>query len=78
MMALMYSCGFGDINVNPALPSDVSAQAIVPAAQAGMAFAIGGEAVRINGLFMQQFNDFSPVTISKSRKYFFHAHIFKG
>ena len=55
MMALMYSCGFGDINVNPALPSDVSAQAIVPAAQAGMAFAIGGEAVRINGLFMQQF-----------------------
>ncbi len=49
------SCDFGDTNVNPALPSDVSAQAIVPAAQAGLAFAIGGEMVRINGLFMQQF-----------------------
>lgn len=49
------SCDFGDTNVNPALPSDVSAQAIVPAAQTGMAFAIGGEAVRINGLFMQHF-----------------------
>lgn len=49
------SCDFGDTNVNPAIPSDVSAQAIVPAAQAGLAFAIGGEMVRINGLFMQQF-----------------------
>ena len=55
MMAVLSSCEFGDTNVNPALPSDVSAQAIVPAAQAGMAFAIGGEGVRINGLFMQQF-----------------------
>ncbi len=51
----MTACDFGDTNVNPALPSDVSAQAIVPAAQAGTAFAIGGEMVRINGLFMQQF-----------------------
>ena len=50
-----FSCDFGDTNINPALPSDVSAQAIIPAAQAGMAFAIGGEMVRINGLFMQQF-----------------------
>lgn len=51
----LLSCDFGDTNINPALPSDVSAQAVVPAAQAGMAFAIGGEMVRINGLFMQQF-----------------------
>ena len=36
------ACEFGDTNVNPALPNDVSIQAIVPAAQAGMAFAIGG------------------------------------
>ncbi|MEM1405371.1 MAG: SusD/RagB family nutrient-binding outer membrane lipoprotein [Bacteroidota bacterium] len=48
-------CEFGDTNVNPAIPADVSAQAIVPAAQAGMAFAVGGEMVRISGLFMQQF-----------------------
>lgn len=55
LVILLVSCDFGDTNINPALPSDVSAQAIVPAAQAGLAFAIGGEAVRINGLFMQQF-----------------------
>ncbi len=52
---LLVSCEFGDTNVNPALPSDVAAQAINPAAQAGLAFAIGGEMVRISGLFMQQF-----------------------
>ena len=52
---ILSSCDFGDTNINPALPSDVSAQAIVPAAQAGMAFAVGGEMVRINGLFMQHF-----------------------
>ena len=49
------SCDFGSANVNPAIPIDVSAQAIVPAAQAGLAFAVGGEMVRINGLFMQHF-----------------------
>ena len=52
---VLSSCDFGDTNINPALPSDVSAQAIIPAAQAGMAFAVGGEMVRINGLFMQHF-----------------------
>ncbi len=55
ILLLPTSCKFGDANVNPAIPTDVSAQAIVPAAQAGMAFAIGGEMVRINGLFMQHF-----------------------
>lgn len=54
-MAAVASCDFGDTNVNPALPTDVSAEAVIPAAQAGMAFAIGGEVVRINGLFMQHF-----------------------
>ncbi|MEO0553782.1 MAG: SusD/RagB family nutrient-binding outer membrane lipoprotein [Bacteroidota bacterium] len=49
------ACEFGDTNVNPAIPADVSAQAIVPAAQTGLAFAVGGEMVRISGLFMQQF-----------------------
>lgn len=55
MMLVPTSCKFGDTNVNPAIPADVSAQAIVPAAQTGMAFVIGGEMVRINGLFMQHF-----------------------
>jgi len=55
LAVVAFSCEFGDTNINPALPADVSVEAITPAAQAGMAFAIGGEAVRINGLFMQQF-----------------------
>ncbi|MEQ8906141.1 SusD/RagB family nutrient-binding outer membrane lipoprotein [Ekhidna sp.] len=50
------SCDFDeDINVSPATPGDVSAQAIVPAAQAGMAWVVGGELVRLSGLFTQQF-----------------------
>lgn len=55
LLLLPTSCKFGDTNVNPAIPEDVSAQAIVPAAQTGMAFSIGGEMVRISGLFMQHF-----------------------
>ncbi|MEQ6166600.1 MULTISPECIES: SusD/RagB family nutrient-binding outer membrane lipoprotein [unclassified Ekhidna] len=49
------SCDFDEeINVSPATPADVSAQAIIPAAQAGLAWVIGGELVRISGLFTQQ------------------------
>ena len=55
ILLVVSACDFGDTNVNPALPNDVSAQAIMPAAQTGIAFAIGGEMVRINGLFMQHF-----------------------
>ncbi|TRX50941.1 SusD/RagB family nutrient-binding outer membrane lipoprotein [Fulvivirga sp. M361] len=55
LMLATTACDFGSTNVNPAIPLDVSAQAIVPAAQAGLAFAVGGEMVRINGLFMQHF-----------------------
>lgn len=61
------ACEFGDTNVNPALPNDVSIQAIVPAAQAGMAFAIGGEMVRINGLFMQHFNGINAQQLDNSK-----------
>lgn len=50
------SCDFDeDINVSPATPADVSAQAIIPAAQAGLAWVVGGELVRISGLLTQQF-----------------------
>ncbi|MEM9340474.1 MAG: SusD/RagB family nutrient-binding outer membrane lipoprotein [Bacteroidota bacterium] len=50
------ACDFSDeINVSPAIPEDVSAQSIVPAAQAGLAWVVGGELVRLSGLFTQQF-----------------------
>ncbi|SNT38257.1 Susd and RagB outer membrane lipoprotein [Ekhidna lutea] len=56
LVLITSSCDFDeDINVSPATPGDVSAQAIVPAAQAGMAWVIGGELVRLSGLFTQQF-----------------------
>ena len=76
-MFMVFSCEFGDTNVNPALPSDVSAQAIVPAAQAGMAFAIGGEVVRINGLFMQQFQGINAQQFD-NYKYFVKASDMDG
>ncbi|MEP1032726.1 SusD/RagB family nutrient-binding outer membrane lipoprotein [Ekhidna sp.] len=56
LVLISSSCDFDeDINVSPATPADVSAQAIVPAAQAGMAWVVGGELVRLSGLFTQQF-----------------------
>ncbi|WP_436517272.1 SusD/RagB family nutrient-binding outer membrane lipoprotein [Ekhidna sp. To15] len=56
LILISSSCDFDeDINVSPATPADVSAQAIVPAAQAGMAWVVGGELVRLSGLFTQQF-----------------------
>ncbi|MEM6817055.1 MAG: SusD/RagB family nutrient-binding outer membrane lipoprotein, partial [Bacteroidota bacterium] len=56
ILIISYSCDFDeDINVSPATPADVSAQAIIPAAQTGLAWVIGGELVRLSGLFTQQF-----------------------
>lgn len=51
------SCEFDDnINVNPSTPADVTINAIWPAAQTGIAWVIGGEMVRINGILVQHFN----------------------
>ncbi len=55
LLLIASACEFGDTNVSPAIPADVSAQAIVPAAQAGLAWVVGGELVRLSGLFTQQF-----------------------
>lgn len=49
------SCDFGDTNVNPAQPEVVAMSALVPNAQASLAWAIGGELVRMSGLLTQQF-----------------------
>lgn len=55
-MLFISSCEFDEeINISPATPADVSAQTIIPAAQAGLAWVIGGELTRISGLFTQQF-----------------------
>ena len=49
------SCEFGDTNVNPALPTDVSMTALLPSWQTAISWAIGGEIVRFSGLLTRQF-----------------------
>ncbi len=49
------SCEFGDTNVDPAVPTDVSMSALLPSGEAAISWAIGGEMVRISGLLTQQF-----------------------
>jgi hypothetical protein len=55
LIGTLSSCEFGDTNVNPAQPPVVSLSALMPNAQISLAWAVGGEFVRMNGLLMQQF-----------------------
>ncbi len=55
MIGPISSCDFGDINVNPAQPEEVSMAALMPNAQVALAWAVGGEFVRMSGLLTQQF-----------------------
>jgi hypothetical protein len=52
---LLNSCEFGDTNVNPAVPTDVSMSALLPSGEAAISWAVGGEMVRFSGLLTQQF-----------------------
>lgn len=49
------ACDFGDTNVDPSVPTDVSMSALLPSGEAAVSWAIGGEIVRISGLLTQQF-----------------------
>ncbi len=48
------ACEFGDTNVDPARPLDVSMSAIMPALQTGLSFNLGGEYVLFSNILMQQ------------------------
>ncbi len=54
LLAGLGSCEFGDTNVDPAKPLDVSMQAIMPALQTGLSFNLGGEYVLFSNILMQQ------------------------
>lgn len=49
------SCEFGDTNVDPSVPTDVSMAALLPSGQTAISWVIGGEIVRFSGLLTQQF-----------------------
>lgn len=55
MIGPLSSCDFGDKNINPAQPEEVSMSALMPNAQVALSWAVGGEFVRISGLLTQQF-----------------------
>lgn len=47
---------FGDINIDPDNPTAVTANVVLPAAQANLAYALGGDASRYTGLLTQHIN----------------------
>ncbi|MEM9673633.1 MAG: SusD/RagB family nutrient-binding outer membrane lipoprotein [Bacteroidota bacterium] len=49
------ACEFGDTNVDPALPTDVSMAALLPSGETAVSWVVGGEIVRFSGLLTQQF-----------------------
>jgi hypothetical protein len=55
LTVVVSSCEFGDTNVDPALPTDVSMSALLPSGQTAVSWVIGGEIVRFSGLLTQQF-----------------------
>ena len=55
LLLCVSSCDFGDTNVDPALPTEVAVNALLPSGQTAISWAIGGEMVRFSGLLTQQF-----------------------
>lgn len=54
-VVFMTSCSkdFGDVNDNPNAPTDVPVNIILPATQASLAYTLGGDVARYNGVFTQ-------------------------
>ncbi|WKN43172.1 SusD/RagB family nutrient-binding outer membrane lipoprotein [Tunicatimonas pelagia] len=55
LTVVVSSCEFGDTNVDPALPTDVSVSALLPSGETAVSWVVGGEIVRFSGLLTQQF-----------------------
>lgn len=58
-LLVLTSCDFGDINIDPANPIDVPIGSLLPASQAQLAYVIGGDMGRYNGVFTQHFGGIS-------------------
>lgn len=54
-LVIVTSCDYGDTNIDPANPQDVTVNLLLPTAQARMAYFYAGDASRYNGLFTQHF-----------------------
>jgi hypothetical protein len=53
--AALQSCGFkDDVNTDPVNPTDAPMAAILPVAQVGIGYTLGGNIARYNGMFTQQ------------------------
>jgi hypothetical protein len=53
------SCDFGDTNIDPSNPADVPISSLLPAAQTQIAYIIGGDMGRYNGVFTQHYGGVS-------------------
>ncbi|MGB0523185.1 MAG: SusD/RagB family nutrient-binding outer membrane lipoprotein [Flammeovirgaceae bacterium] len=56
---ILTSCDFGDINIDPANPIDVPIGSLLPASQAQLAYVLGGDMGRYNGVFTQHYGGIS-------------------
>lgn len=67
ILSVITSCEFGDTNVDPAVPTDVSISALLPSGQTAVSWAIGGEMVRFSGLLTQQFQGINAQQLDNYR-----------
>lgn len=54
-LAITTSCDYGDTNIDPANPQDVTVNLLLPSAQARMAYFFAGDASRYNGMLTHHF-----------------------
>ena len=67
IITLITSCEFGNTNVDPAVPEDVSISALLPSGQTAVSWVIGGEIVRFSGLLTQQFEGINAQQLDNYR-----------
>ncbi len=65
IVAAMQSCNFkDDVNTDPINPSDAPMSAILPVAQVGVGYTVGGNIARYNGMFTQQISGVDRQSLS--------------
>ena len=54
-LVMLFSCDYGDTNIDPANPLDVTIPLLLPSAEGRIAYFLGGDASRYCGVFSQHF-----------------------
>lgn len=62
--AVLLSCQFGDVNVNPNSPTDAPINVLLPAAQANLSYGINGDISQFNSVFLQQIGGVENIYLS--------------